>query len=46
MVTARLAVTVLRDKVVVENGALSGELRDGRFLKRKIANEIRSRPAV
>ncbi len=36
------AITVLRGKVVVENGKLLGGLSDGRFLYRKISDEIRS----
>ena len=36
------AITVLRGKIVVENGKLSGDLKDGRFLHRKISEEIRS----
>jgi dihydropyrimidinase len=46
VVTAWPAVTILHGTVVVENGAFSGDLRHGRFLKRKVADEIRSRPAV
>ena len=45
-VTAWPTVTILRGKVVVEDGAFHGELRDGQFLKRKVAEDIRSRPAV
>jgi dihydropyrimidinase len=40
------SLTVLRGKVAVENGVFSGNLTDGQFLPRKIADEIRSRPAV
>ncbi|HZM45788.1 MAG TPA: amidohydrolase family protein [Burkholderiales bacterium] len=36
------ALTVLRGKVVVENGKFSGDLKDGQFLPRKISEEIRS----
>jgi dihydropyrimidinase len=36
------ALTVLRGKVVVENGKFSGDLKDGKFLPRKISEEIRS----
>jgi dihydropyrimidinase len=36
------ALTVLRGKVMVENGKFSGDLKDGRFLPRKISEEIRS----
>ena len=38
--------TILRGSVVVENGAFHGDLKDGAFLPRKVADEIRSRPAV
>jgi dihydropyrimidinase len=31
---------------VVEDGAFHGDLKHGQFLKRKMADEIRSRPAV
>jgi dihydropyrimidinase len=40
------SLTMLRGKVVVENGALTGALSDGKHLPRKVADEIRSRPAV
>jgi dihydropyrimidinase len=40
------SMTLLRGKVVVENGALTGALSDGQFLARKVSEEIRSRPAV
>jgi dihydropyrimidinase len=46
VVTAWPTVTILRGKVVVQDGAFHGDLRDGQFLKRKVADEIRSRPAV
>jgi dihydropyrimidinase len=45
-VTAWPAATILRGRVVMENGAFHGDLKDGSFLKRKVADEIRSRPAV
>ena len=35
--------TLMRGKVVVENGRFSAELTDGKYLHRKIAEEIRSR---
>jgi dihydropyrimidinase len=38
--------TILRGKVVVENGAFAGDLKDGQFVPRKVADEIRARPAV
>jgi dihydropyrimidinase len=40
------SLTMLRGKVVVENGELKGALTDGKFLPRKVPDEIRSRPAV
>jgi len=46
VVTAWPTDTILRGKVVVENGTFRGDLRDGQFLKRKVADEIRSRPAI
>jgi dihydropyrimidinase len=45
-VTAWPAATILRGRVVMEGGAFHGDLKDGSFLKRKVADEIRSRPAV
>ena len=40
------SLTMLRGKIVVENGALLGDTKDGRFLARKVPDAIRSRPAV
>ncbi len=40
------SLTMLRGKVVVENGALAGNLSDGKFLPRKVSDAIRTRPAV
>jgi dihydropyrimidinase len=40
------SLTMLRGKVVVENGELKGALTDGQFLPRKVPEEIRTRPAV
>src|SRR5437764_2561823 len=40
------SLTMLRGKVVVENGALRGDPKDGKWLARKVPDEIRSRPAV
>jgi hypothetical protein len=37
---------MLRGKIVVENGAFSGDLKDGQFLPRKVPEDVRSRPAV
>jgi dihydropyrimidinase len=45
-VTAWPTATILRGNLVVEDGAFHGDLKHGQFLKRKIADEIRSRPAV
>ncbi len=38
--------TILRGKVIVENGKLVGSSTDGRWLKRRVANDILARPAV
>ena len=40
------SLTLLRGKIVVEGGALKGALSDGQFLPRKVADDIRTRPAV
>jgi dihydropyrimidinase len=40
------SLTMLRGKVMVESGRLSGAASDGQFLARKVADDIRSRPAV
>src|SRR4029078_11670567 len=40
------SLTMLRGKVMVENGELKGAPTDGKFLPRKIHDDIRSRPAV
>ncbi|MCX5494484.1 amidohydrolase family protein [Kaistia dalseonensis] len=40
------SLTMLRGKVVVEGGQFNGELTDGAFIPRKIADDIRSGPAV
>jgi dihydropyrimidinase len=45
-VAAWPSVTILRGKVVVENGKFSADLKDGQFIKRKVADEIRARPAL
>jgi dihydropyrimidinase len=39
-------VTLLRGKVVVENGAFHGDEADGQYLKRSIPDEIRSGPML
>ncbi|MGE0679800.1 MAG: amidohydrolase family protein [Candidatus Binatia bacterium] len=38
--------TILRGKVIVENGKLVGSSTDGRWLKRRVSSEVISRPAV
>ena len=40
------SLTMLRGKIVVEGGALKGALTDGKFLPRKVPDDIRARPAV
>lgn len=40
------SLTMLRGKIVVENGDFRGDLKDGKWLSRKIPDEIRARPAV
>ena len=45
-VSAWPSMTILRGKIVVEDGNFAGDLRDGQFLPRKIPDAIRSRPAV
>lgn len=38
--------TILRGKVIVENGKLVGSSSDGRWLKRRVAGDVLARPAV
>jgi dihydropyrimidinase len=38
--------TILRGKVIVDNGKLVGSSSDGRWLKRRVANDVAARPAV
>lgn len=38
--------TILRGKVIVDHGKLVGSSADGRWLKRRVANEMLARPAV
>ncbi|NOT54107.1 MAG: amidohydrolase family protein [Deltaproteobacteria bacterium] len=38
--------TILRGKVIVENGKLLGSSTDGRWVKRHVANEVVAKPAV
>ncbi|MGZ5256353.1 MAG: amidohydrolase family protein [Burkholderiales bacterium] len=40
------SLTVLRGKVVVEDGQFLGDLKDGQYLYRKISDEIRSGPML
>jgi dihydropyrimidinase len=40
------SMTILRGKIVVENGNLTANLSDGQFLARKVPEEIRTRPAL
>jgi len=40
------SMTILRGKIVVENGNFTADLSDGQFLSRKIRDEIRTRPSV
>ena len=37
--------TILRGKVVIEDGELKGSLSDGQFLRRKVNPEVTNRPA-
>ena len=45
-VAAWPSVTILRGKVVVDNGQFLASPSDGQFLPRKISDDIRSRPTV
>ena len=45
-ITAWPMLTMLRGKVMVENGEFHGELTDGHYLKRSIPDTIRSGPAL
>ena len=38
--------TLLRGKIMMENGEFKGDIRDGRLLKRRIAEEVRHRGAL
>jgi dihydropyrimidinase len=46
VVTAWPTVTIKGGNVVVEEGAFHGDLKHGQFLKRKVSDDIRSRPAL
>jgi len=45
-VTAWPSMTILRGKIAVEGSQLLAAPSDGQFVPRKIADEIRSRPAL
>jgi dihydropyrimidinase len=45
-ITAWPVLTMLRGKVMVENGEFHGDLTDGHYLKRSIPDTIRSGPAL
>jgi hypothetical protein len=38
--------TILRGKVIVENGTLVGSSSDGQWLRRKVAPDVLARPVV
>jgi hypothetical protein len=38
--------TILRGKVIVENGQLVGSSSDGQWLRRKVAPDVLTRPVV
>ena len=38
--------TMLRGKVMMQDGEFLGDVKDGQLLKRKIAEEVRQRPVV
>jgi len=45
-ITGWPTLTLLRGKVMVENGAFHGDLADGAYLKRSIPEDIRAQPAL
>ena len=45
-ISAWPVMTLLRGKVMVENGEFKGALSDGKYLKREIAREVRAAPAL
>jgi len=45
-ISAWPVMTVLRGKVMVENGEFKGDLKDGKYLKREISADIRTGPAL
>jgi dihydropyrimidinase len=40
------SLVMLRGTIVVEGGTVTGDLKDGQFLPRKVPEGIRSRPAL
>jgi dihydropyrimidinase len=40
------SMTMLRGKIVVDNRAFSGDLKDGQFLPRKVPEDVRTRPVL
>ena len=38
--------TILRGKIMMEDGVFLGDVKDGKLLKREVAEEIRSRPVL
>ena len=46
VVTGWPTITIKEGVVVVEDGGFYGDLKHGRFLKRKVSDDIRGRPAV
>ena len=38
--------TVLRGKIMMEDGKFKGDLNDGKFVKRKISEDVRQRPVL
>jgi dihydropyrimidinase len=46
IVTAWPTTTISRGRLAVHDGVFHGDLQHGQFLKRKVADEIRSRPAL
>ncbi|MCY3672388.1 MAG: dihydropyrimidinase, partial [Alphaproteobacteria bacterium] len=45
-ITGWPAMTVLRGKVVVEDGAFLGDPADGRYLKRAVPEAVRAGPSL
>ena len=38
--------TVLRGKIMMQDGEFLGDVQDGKLLKRKVAEDVRNRPVV